>query len=88
MKKNNGFLLQDALFALFVILICSCLLAQGISTLYFQKDLKINEKIEKKLEKISMSAAVRGRNLVAMTISSRLAKSRMALPKYCSLVPH
>lgn len=48
LKKNNGFLLQDALFALFVILICSCLLAQGISTLYFQKDLKINEKIEKK----------------------------------------
>lgn len=47
MKKNNGFLLQDALFALFVILICSCLLAQGISTLYFQKDLKINERLRR-----------------------------------------
>ncbi|WP_295755113.1 hypothetical protein [uncultured Holdemanella sp.] len=48
MKRNNGFLLQDALFALFVILICASLLVQGIYTLYVQRDLKINEKIEKK----------------------------------------
>ncbi|WP_295567023.1 hypothetical protein [uncultured Holdemanella sp.] len=48
MKKNNGFLLEDALFAFFVILICASLLIHGVYTLYFQRNLKIDEKIEKK----------------------------------------
>ena len=48
LKKNNGFLLEDALFAFFVILICASLILNGIYTLYFQRNLKIDEKIEKK----------------------------------------
>lgn len=48
MKKNNGFLLEDALFAFFVILVCASLILNGIYTLYFQRNLKIDEKIEKK----------------------------------------
>ena len=50
MKKNNGFLLEDALFAFFVILVCASLVLNGIYTLYFQRNLKIDEKIEKNLE--------------------------------------
>ena len=46
MKKNNGFLLEDALFAFFVILVCASLILNGIYTLYFQRNLKIDEKIE------------------------------------------
>ena len=48
LKKSNGFLLEDALFAFFVILICVSLLLNGVYTLYFQRNLKIDEKIEKK----------------------------------------
>lgn len=37
-----------ALFAFFMILVCASLILNGIYTLYFQRNLKIDEKIEKK----------------------------------------
>ena len=57
MKKYNGFLLEDALFALFVILVCASLFINGLYTVYFQRNLKIDEK-SKRIKKI-----IKGSNL-------------------------